>query len=92
LWGYRRPPCELRVAFTRWGETRGGGRLDAASLAAPGALRVGLVVDDEASMVAGLHLAPFSCRNPRKIWIRPPPHHEKDREIEEGLGDDRVSR
>jgi hypothetical protein len=58
----------------------------------PGALRVGLVVDDEASMVAGLHLAPFSCRNPRKIWIRPPPHHEKDREIEEGLGDDRVSR
>jgi hypothetical protein len=38
--------------------------MDAASLAAAGALWVRLVVDNEASVVTGLHLAPLLAQKP----------------------------
>jgi hypothetical protein len=49
------------------GETSGGARLDAPIPSTAGALRVGLAVDVKASVVAGLHLAPFPlsrCQKP----------------------------
>jgi hypothetical protein len=58
-------------------------RLDAVSLAAAAALRVGLRVDEKTDVVSppslGLHLAPSrAAMRTLKIWIHPPPHHGRD--------------